>query len=79
MTWLLAGVVAGISFAGTGLHSILDIHHGPGLVIPAQQTSVAGGVQAVAGDEGACDDANCPICNYLAQGSLVGERFEWFW
>jgi hypothetical protein len=67
--------MAALSFAGTGLHSILGIQHGPNHGCPAHQTSSAADPQVVAGDDRACDEAGCPICNYLAQARVAGEYF----
>src|SRR5580692_11977601 len=88
MTWLLAVVVGMLSLAGTGLHAILGIHHGSHHSVPANQayrdsgsrdstggSKVVGNRLVTAGDE-ACDEAGCPICNFLAQGRIIGERFE---
>jgi hypothetical protein len=82
LRWGLAGILAATSLLGGHLHEILGIHHaghfggrgceGGGL---AGQHAAA----VAAGSAESCDDeANCPICNYLAQGRIVGERFEGF-
>lgn len=78
VTWLLAGVVAALSIAGTGLHSILGIHHGLDCCGSAHHASAVGGPQlatvdrAHAGDDSLCDETTCPVCNYLAQAQLAG-------
>jgi hypothetical protein len=67
-------VVAAVSFAGTGLHSIVGIQHGPDRGASVHQTLGVGALQVVA-DEQSCDEAGCPICNYLAQAKVAGEYF----
>ena len=68
-----------LSIAGTGLHSILGIHHEPSHGVPARPASGGGDMQFVGGDTvitadaEACCDTNCPICNYLAQAKVAGE------
>lgn len=70
--------MAALSIAGTGLHSILGVYHGQNHYAAACHSSSAGGqrlatvVLADRGDEGLCDEANCPVCNYLAQAQIVG-------
>ncbi len=80
VAWLLTGVVAAVSFFGTGLHQILGVHHGadsgPDSQIGAHPTTAAVEIQKDGRQDGACDEANCPICSYLAQARVVGERFE---
>ena len=69
-----------MSFAGTGLHSILGIQHGADHRVPGHETSdlgdfagVTGGSQVVAGYDRNCDEADCPICNYLAQAKVAAD------
>ena len=78
LRWSLAGILGAMSLLGNELHEIFGIHHaghlsGCGHV----RSGLAGqvGLSLVAGESQSCDEANCPICNYLAQRSLVGERF----
>jgi len=74
VTWLLAGVFSAVSLAGPALHSLLGIEH--------RQRASAGkawqesGSQIVDGDNASRDEAGCPICNYLALGKVIAERFE---
>ncbi len=74
MTWLLAGVMAAISIAGTSLHGFLGIEHAPA---PCQSTGgtlqISTLAQSLADEEGVCDEANCPVCTYLSQGQIAGE------
>jgi hypothetical protein len=78
LRWGLAGFLAATSLLGSQLHDIFGIHHA------GQLSSCVGsglalehGPSLAAGHSESCDDeANCPICNYLAQGRIVGERFE---
>jgi hypothetical protein len=80
LRWGLAGILGAMSLFGSELHDILGIHHAGQLgggghessgLARQHESSVA------AGHAENCDDeANCPICNYLAQGRMVGERFE---
>jgi hypothetical protein len=88
LRWSLVGVLGITSLLGGGLHDILGIHHagymgGAGSIGPASAASTSfsasglTGPSVAAGQSQSCqDEANCPICNYLAQGRLVGERFE---
>ena len=72
--WGLAGILAAASLFGSKLHDICGICHA------GQQGGCEGRAivsSVAAGHSATCDDgANCPICNYLAQGRVVGERFE---
>jgi hypothetical protein len=75
VTWFLAGFMAMASLAGPGLHSILGIRHSHQFGHQASGGDV--GKPVLLADHGAaCDEAGCPICNYLAQGRIIGERFE---
>jgi hypothetical protein len=78
LRWGLAGILGVTSLLGSELHNIFGIHHacqlggceGSGLSLQYQPSVAAGHSES-------CDDGtNCPICNYLAQGKNVGERFE---
>jgi hypothetical protein len=66
-----------VSIAGTSLHSLLGIHHGSDHCATACPASFASGARlaavgrANAGDDGVCGEANCPVCNYLAQGQMA--------
>jgi hypothetical protein len=75
VTWLLIEVLAGISCASAGLHCVLGIHHGADQAIGVCQPAAVSGLQVANGDDGVCDEANCPICNYLAQAKVAGEYF----
>ena len=80
LRWGVVGVLVATSLLGGELHSILGIRHSwqrgrcgwEGAACAVESgTSVAGGHCQ------SCDDGtNCPICSFLAQGRIVGERFE---
>ncbi len=79
LKWGLAGILAATSLLGSQLHEILGIHHAGHLhacVCAGNGPARPDGVSVAAGHSACCDDeANCPICNYLAQGRIVGQRF----
>ena len=86
LTWLLAITFGGLSFFGDGLHDLLGLHH-HGSAVPVCASAVYGfshgdflqnghsRLVAANHREGLHDGATCPICNYLAQGKIIGERF----
>jgi hypothetical protein len=85
LTWLLALLVGGLSLLGEGLHEFLGLHEGP--VAPegysqgfSYASSFAYGngrhIEATDQRERCHDASTCPICQYLAQGKVLGERFE---
>jgi hypothetical protein len=80
LRWGLAGILGATSLLGGELHEIFGIHHAGQCGRRGCESSGLAGQQAVsvtAGSAESChDEANCPICNYLAQGRTVGERFE---
>ena len=78
LRWALAGILGATSLLGSELHELFGIHHA-GEVRRCAGSGLAGqsGASVAAGHAQSCDDgAICPICNYLAQGRVVGERFE---
>jgi hypothetical protein len=80
LCWGLAGILGATSLLGGHLHDILGIHHAGYLGREACQSSEIAyhhGPSVAAGHSANChDEANCPICNYLAQGQVVGERVQ---
>jgi hypothetical protein len=85
LTWLLAVTIGGLSVLGEELHELLGLHHQP--VAPVCGSEVGGFsygnsledghvhlVAAATNRENCHDSATCPICQYLAQGRVVGER-----
>ena len=75
-----------MSLVGEGLHELLGLHHGP---VVSERDSVLGfsygyssnpGNGRYVGESGHREDrhdaATCPICQYLAQGQVIGERVE---
>lgn len=67
--WLMLGIFAATSF-GSGLHGFFCHCHGPassGSDDPARGLAVS---QA----EDCHDAATCPICQFLAQGQVVGPQ-----
>jgi hypothetical protein len=80
LCWGLAGILGGASLLGGHLHDIFGIHHAGCLGSEACQSSEIAcqhGPSVAAGHSANChDEANCPICNYLAQGQVVGERVQ---
>ena len=83
LNWLLAGVVAALSIAGSGLHTLLGIQHGPERYAVANEDSATCALQsvsaahAVAAADLTCDEGNCPVCNYLAAGRLSASLLGW--
>ncbi len=80
LRWGLAGILCATSLLGGRLHDILGIHHagelgghgceGSHLALHHQPSLATGHSES-------CDDeATCPICNYLAQGNVIGPRVE---
>ncbi len=63
---------------GTELHDLFGIIHATTWVRGEDGAmAFTQGPALTTGRSAVCDDAaNCPICNYLAQGRVVGERFE---
>ena len=78
LRWALAGILGVTSLLGSELHDILGIHHAGQLGgREGRELALHHQLSVAAGPSGSCDDgANCPICNYLAQGRIVGERVE---
>ena len=80
LRWVLAGVLGVTSFLGGELHEIFGIHHAGqlgGCGGQCSEITLQHGYSVAAGHSENCDDGtNCPICNYLAQGRMVGEQFE---
>ncbi len=73
LTWLLALLVGGFSLLGEGLHEFLGLHEGP--IAPDRYSR--GWHIAAADQRERCHDAStCPICQYFAQGKVIGERFQ---
>ena len=83
LTWLLAVMIGGLSFLGEGLHDLLGLHQGP-VVSDSHLLGFAPGYYSSHGNapyvaatnyrENCHDSATCPICQYLAQGRVVGQR-----
>ena len=73
LRWGLAGTLAAAALFGSQLHDICGVCHA------GQQGGCDGREIAsilAAGRPANCDDGtNCPICNYLVQGTMAGERF----
>jgi hypothetical protein len=80
LRWGLAGILGVTSLLGSELHDILGIHHaGQQGRCGCQRSEIAlqhGPSVAARHSEGCDDGTNCPICNYLAQGRIVGERVQ---
>ena len=80
LRWGLAGILGVTSLLGTELHEICGIHHAlygdECGCEPATGTVQHGPSLAVRQPQCSHDEANCPVCNYLAQGRLLGERVE---
>jgi hypothetical protein len=82
LTWLLAVMIGGLSVFGEELHELLELHHQPSASVCGSEVSgfLHGGnghicLVAAANDRDGCHDpATCPICQYLAQGRVVGQR-----
>ena len=85
LAWLLAAMIGGLSMFGEELHELLGLHHQP--VAPVCGSDVGGFsygdslenghirlVAAANHRENCHDSATCPICQYLAQGRVVGQR-----
>jgi hypothetical protein len=87
LKWFLAGVFGAVSLFGSGLHYIPGMGHGGSgcghshagdfsrSVFAAQQWQGCH-FAAVNHTEGCDNDSQCPICQYMAQGKVLGERFE---
>jgi hypothetical protein len=86
LAWLLAGGLGVVSLLGSGLHQFPGMGHGPeGVACDRQSHSLMPGDDSqrgqdrwtIAGAHPECchDGSNCPICNYLAQGKVLGESF----
>ena len=83
LTWLLAVMVGGLSLLGEGLHDLLGLHQGP-VVSDSHLLGFAPGCYSRHGNtpyigeashrESCHDSATCPICQFLAQGRVVGQR-----
>ena len=86
LAWLLAAMIGGLSMFGEGLHELLGLHHQrPFASVCSPEAggffygnSLENGhirlVAAANHREGCHDPATCPICQYLAQGRVVGQR-----
>ena len=80
LTWLLAVMVGGMSLLGEELHDLLGLHQG--LVSERCPREFfygcSSGADIAAADhhEGCHDASTCPVCQYLAQGKVLGERFQ---
>ena len=78
LRWGFAGFLGVMSLLGSQLHELLGIHHA-GLLGHGESCELAlqhRSSLAAAHSEACHDEASCPICNYLAQGRILGERFE---
>ena len=88
LTWLFAIGLGAMSFLGDGLHDLLGLHHHES-VLAVRGSDVYGVSQGdsrenghsrfVAADnhrEDYHDSTTCPICQYLAQASVIGQRFQ---
>lgn len=80
LRWSLAGILGVTSLLGSQLHDIFGIHHAgqqSGCHCEGNERALQHEPSVAAGHSEGCDEGtNCPICNYLAQGRIVGERFE---
>ena len=88
LSWLLIGVLAAVSFAGPSLHSILGFHHcgvfghvGNAPVGASDASSFSQSpekvvVRSLSSANGDSDEANCPVCNYLAQAKIAGDHVD---
>jgi hypothetical protein len=81
LRWSLAGILAATSLLGNELHDLFGIHHAGELGLcdchDLGTVGHQGEPSVAAGHSDGCDDgANCPICNYLAQARIVGERVQ---
>lgn len=85
LTWFLTVMIGGMSFLGESLHDLLGFHHVPVvsdsclLAFDPGRGSRQGNVSYIgeAPQRERChDSATCPICQYLAQGRLVGEQVK---
>jgi hypothetical protein len=77
---MLAGILGVTSLLGSSLHDIFGNHHAGQQGESACEICEIGLQDApsiAARHVTNChDEANCPICHYLAQGRIVGERYE---
>jgi len=85
-TWLLAITMGGLSVFGEELHELLGLHHrqsvasvcGSDVCGVFRGDSLENGhsrfVAAANHLESCHNSATCPVCQYLAQGRVVGER-----
>ncbi|MGO8746623.1 MAG: hypothetical protein ACLQNE_11600 [Thermoguttaceae bacterium] len=79
LRWGLAGILGVTSLFGSSLHDILGIPAGQQVesACERREVSLQDAPPIAARHVTSChDEANCPICNYLAQGRIVGERYE---
>jgi hypothetical protein len=80
LRWLLAGILGVTSLFGSSLHDIFGIHHAGQqgeCACESREFGLQDAPPIAARHVASCDnEANCPICNYLAQGRIVGERYE---
>ncbi len=80
LRWTLAGLLGVTSLFGSSLHDIFGIHHAGQQgesACESHEIGLLGAPSIAAAHVANCDNgANCPICNYLAQGKIVGERYE---
>jgi len=78
--WGLAAILGGASLFGNQLHGILGVHHASGCDgVNRQAIGLSSQSQAAVdvAQAARCDDGtNCPICNFLSQGRIVGDRFD---
>ena len=66
--WLVLGIFAATSFSGSALHELFGHCHAAASRRAADDTAGA----AVSQAEDCHDASTCPICQYLAQGQVVG-------
>ena len=85
LTWFLAIAMGGLSLFGESLHELLGLHEGPVvsdsrlLGFAASCYSGHSNAHYISGGnhrENCHDSATCPICQFLAQGRLLGERVK---
>lgn len=86
--WLVSSVYAGLAILGSQLHQIAGIHHGhcvsnfycagssEDLIFQSGSVAQLGAASRV---EGCHDPAHCPICHYLGQAKLLGDRVDTLW
>jgi hypothetical protein len=86
IAWLLAVMIGGLSMFGEELHELLGLHHHqPFASLCSSEVSgffhgnsfENGHICLVAAAnnlESCHNSATCPICQYLAQGRVVGQR-----